>query len=83
MSNLDAPASVPSGNNAAVDISRGRRASTHPNLILEICCMSLLVVGMDVTIVNVALPQSKRTYGLLWRDFNGWSTRTRSSSPAC
>ena len=29
---------------------------THPNLILAICCMSLLVVGMDVTIVNVALP---------------------------
>jgi EmrB/QacA subfamily drug resistance transporter len=29
---------------------------THPNLILAICCMSLLIVGMDVTIVNVALP---------------------------
>jgi EmrB/QacA subfamily drug resistance transporter len=28
----------------------------HPNLILGICCMSLLLVGMDVTIVNVALP---------------------------
>ncbi len=30
--------------------------STHPNLILAICCLSLLIVGMDVTIVNVALP---------------------------
>ncbi|WP_256370398.1 MFS transporter [Granulicella sp. S156] len=30
--------------------------SSHPNLILGICCMSLLLVGMDVTIVNVALP---------------------------
>jgi EmrB/QacA subfamily drug resistance transporter len=29
---------------------------THPTIILAICCMSLLVVGMDVTIVNVALP---------------------------
>ena len=28
----------------------------HPNLVLAICCMSLLLVGMDVTIVNVALP---------------------------
>ncbi len=28
----------------------------HPNLVLGICCMSLLLVGMDVTIVNVALP---------------------------
>lgn len=26
------------------------------NLILKICCLSLLLVGMDVTIVNVALP---------------------------
>ena len=29
---------------------------THPNLILGICCMSLLLIAMDVTIVNVALP---------------------------
>ena len=28
----------------------------HPDLVLGICCMSLLLVGMDVTIVNVALP---------------------------
>ena len=26
------------------------------NLVLAICCLSLLLVGMDVTIVNVALP---------------------------
>jgi EmrB/QacA subfamily drug resistance transporter len=32
------------------------REATHPNVILGICCMSLLVIGMDVTIVNVALP---------------------------
>ena len=32
------------------------RQAVHPNLILGICCMSLLLVGMDVTIVNVALP---------------------------
>jgi EmrB/QacA subfamily drug resistance transporter len=28
----------------------------HANLVLAICCMSLLLVGMDVTIVNVAMP---------------------------
>src|SRR6201999_2213068 len=28
----------------------------RPWLILCICCMSLLIVGIDVTIVNVALP---------------------------
>ena len=44
---------------------------THPNLILAICCMSLLVVGMDVTIVNVALPSIQRDLratvsGLQW-----------------
>src|SRR6202041_3653438 len=43
----------------------------HPNLILAICCMSLLVVGMDVTIVNVALPAIQkdlhaRLAGLQW-----------------
>ena len=29
-------------------------------LVLSICCMSLLIVGMDVTIVNVALPEIRR-----------------------
>lgn len=32
------------------------RSSAHPNLILAICCLSLLLTGMDATIVNVALP---------------------------
>ena len=32
------------------------RQPVHRNLVLAICCMSLLLVGMDVTIVNVALP---------------------------
>jgi EmrB/QacA subfamily drug resistance transporter len=42
------------GNVATAVAPRSR--SSHPNLILGICCMSLLIVGMDVTIVNVALP---------------------------
>ena len=37
----------------------GKR-SGRPNLILGICCMSLLLVSMDVTIVNVALPAIQR-----------------------
>ncbi len=32
-------------------LSRG-----HRHLVLAICCMSLFIVGIDVTIVNVALP---------------------------
>jgi EmrB/QacA subfamily drug resistance transporter len=36
--------------------SSEKRAEVHPDVILGICCMSLLLVGMDVTIVNVALP---------------------------
>ncbi|QNK80165.1 MFS transporter [Nakamurella sp. PAMC28650] len=32
-------------------------------LILAICCMSLLIVGMDGTIVNVALPSIRRDLG--------------------
>lgn len=33
-----------------------RQQVARPNLVLAICCMSLLVAGMDITIVNVALP---------------------------
>jgi EmrB/QacA subfamily drug resistance transporter len=32
----------------------------HPRVVLAICCTSLLIVGMDVTIVNVALPSIQR-----------------------
>jgi EmrB/QacA subfamily drug resistance transporter len=32
------------------------KPALRPNLVLGICCLSLFVVGMDVTIVNVALP---------------------------
>ena len=40
-------------------------------LVLAICCMSLLLVGMDSTIVNVALPSIRRDLnvslsGLQW-----------------
>ncbi len=43
----------------------------RPNLVLAICCMSLLLVGMDVTIVNVALPAIQKDLqanlsGLQW-----------------
>src|SRR5437763_13366897 len=47
-------------------ISRPRRL-----LILGICCMSLLIVGLDTTIVNVALPSIRKDLhasvsGLQW-----------------
>jgi EmrB/QacA subfamily drug resistance transporter len=47
------------------------RAKTHPNLILGICCLSLLMVAMDATIVNVALPSIRHDLaasisGLQW-----------------
>ena len=40
-------------------------------LVLGICCMSLLIVGLDNTIVNVALPSIRRDFdapisGLQW-----------------
>ena len=37
------------------ELTRGRRL-----LVLAICCMSLLIVGLDNTIVNVALPAIQR-----------------------
>src|SRR5580700_10629278 len=46
-------------------------SSRRRMLILAICCMSLLIVGLDVTIVNVALPSIQRELhtsvsGLQW-----------------
>ena len=46
-------------------------AVRRPNLILAICCLALLLVTMDVTIVNVALPAIGRDLhasiaGLQW-----------------
>jgi len=43
----------------------------NPNLILAICCMSVLIFSMDATIVNVALPAIQkdlhaRLAGLQW-----------------
>ncbi len=37
--------------------------AVHPNLVLGICCLSLLLVGMDVTIVNVALRAIQQDLG--------------------
>jgi EmrB/QacA subfamily drug resistance transporter len=47
------------------------RSPRRPGLILAICCMSLFIVGLDVTIVNIALPSIRRnlhasTSGLQW-----------------
>jgi EmrB/QacA subfamily drug resistance transporter len=41
------------GQAALASQARGRR---HRWLVLAICCLSLFIVGIDVTIVNVALP---------------------------
>ena len=38
-------------------------ARTRPRLVLAICCMSLLLVSLDNTIVNVALPSIHRDLG--------------------
>jgi EmrB/QacA subfamily drug resistance transporter len=51
---------------SSAELSRPRRL-----LILGICCMSLLIVGLDATIVNVALPAIHRSLhaslsGLQW-----------------
>lgn len=48
-----------------------RKKSDRPNLILAICCMSVFLLSMDVTIVNVALPAIRRDLhatlsGLQW-----------------
>jgi EmrB/QacA subfamily drug resistance transporter len=59
------------GTSLQTETSVEERRAVHPDLILGICCMSLLLVGMDVTIVNVALPAMQRDLhagmaGLQW-----------------
>jgi EmrB/QacA subfamily drug resistance transporter len=54
----DASMDGPDAGQGHPDLSRPRRL-----LILVICSMSLLIVGLDVTIVNVALPAIHRSLG--------------------
>jgi EmrB/QacA subfamily drug resistance transporter len=54
-----------------MNASRMNASRRRPWLILAICCMSLLIVGTDSTIVNVALPAIRRELhasltGLQW-----------------
>ena len=55
----------------APPVAAAGRRPVHPDAVLGICCMSLLLVGMDATIVNVALPAigrdlSAKMDGLQW-----------------
>src|SRR5579863_10099428 len=45
------------------DASTGDRSASHPYVVLTTCCLSLLLVTMDVTIVNVALPAIRKDLG--------------------
>ena len=49
--------------NAILEHSSPNRKPVRPNLVLAICCLSLLMVSMDATIVNVALPAIRRDLG--------------------
>jgi EmrB/QacA subfamily drug resistance transporter len=49
--------------------SMGREPKpTRPAVILGICCLSLLLIGMDVTIVNVAIPALQNSFGASVQD---------------
>ena len=56
----------PAKHGSAAGLTRSRRL-----LVLAICCISLLIVGLDSTIVNVALPSIQKDLhasvsGLQW-----------------
>jgi EmrB/QacA subfamily drug resistance transporter len=62
----DRDAAVAPATSAIDELSRNRKAG-----ILAICCLSLFIVGLDVTVVNVALPSIGRELhagisGLQW-----------------
>jgi EmrB/QacA subfamily drug resistance transporter len=39
------------------------RGQVRREVVLAICCMSILIVGLDVTILNVALPSIQKDFG--------------------
>src|SRR5271156_1704920 len=49
--------------NTGIDAVAALSRPLRPNLVLAICCLSLLMISMDVTIVNVALPSIRRDLG--------------------
>jgi EmrB/QacA subfamily drug resistance transporter len=59
------------------EMSYGRR-----RLVLWICCMSLFIVGLDVTIVNIALPSIQRDFHASVSDLQ-WTIDMYSLVIAC
>jgi len=64
--NIMSSSQIATGSDLPAQLTRRRRVG-----VLLICSMSLLIVGLDVTIVNVALPQIGRSFhaplsGLQW-----------------
>ena len=50
---------------------------TRPGLALLVLATAQLMVVLDATIVNVALPHIQRALGFSGSAWNGWSTPTR------
>jgi EmrB/QacA subfamily drug resistance transporter len=66
LGNVDENPLALASDSSSQELSRTRRL-----VVLAICCMSLLIVGLDATIVNVALPAIHRSFhasvaGLQW-----------------
>ncbi|WP_449064759.1 hypothetical protein [Planomonospora algeriensis] len=51
--------------------------------VLAVCCLSLFLVGLDTTAVNVGLPSIGDGLQVGTAGWNGRSTRTRWCWPAC
>lgn len=54
---------VPSSSVAQAAPPSAAPAPSHPDLVLGICCLSVFLLSMDVTVVNVALPSIQRDLG--------------------
>jgi EmrB/QacA subfamily drug resistance transporter len=51
-----------------VESAGHERKPLRPGLILGICCLSVLLIGMDLTIVNVAVPAIQKNFGARFQD---------------
>ena len=44
------------------DFIKQAEAPSHPNLVLAICCVCVFIVGMDTSVLNVALPSIQNDF---------------------
>ena len=70
-------------NSAQPEVAAGTHDHIHPGLALLVICGAQLMIILDATIVNIALPSMQRALHFSATNLSWVLTRTRSRSAAC